>query len=209
MLLCALFACAMAFPAMIWSSNIDCDNISTALEPISILLLKAPFLNDQKLQNYRIDGILEQLNYDLSEPYLVKSIQEVYDRQPGAFTAIYECDNSTFSPPECLSPDGHLVFNFSYAKEPMAEILYNYAFVPNGANARGDGPNINLKLSNQPGCNRSTHDLTGDWRLTYYKVSTSSRSGGSKNGDPVYVSSPWNGCTTPRPWYHPGAVPIC
>ena len=116
--------------------------------------------------------------------------------------------------------DGHLEFNFTYAdkghRKPLGEILYDYAFVPN--------KDANHKPSNQSGykvidgsnqqniitdCNPSTHDLTDGWLLAYYKITSTNEDGSFKDGDPVYASSPWVSCTTPKPWYKQGSVPVC
>ena len=226
MLLCALFASAMAFPVMIWRTTAEYGDIRESLAPVSIVLMKAPFLKAEKIENYRIDGILEQFNYDTTEPYLVKSVLDIYDSHPGALTAYFKCDkNATFSPPECLLPQGHLVFNFTYAakRKPLGEILYDYAYVPETSTSLGEPLDLNHKPSNQPGykiadsskkntitsCNRFSRDLSGGWRLAYYKMISTNEDDSFKKGDPVYVSSPWIGCTTPKPWYQSGAAPVC
>lgn len=233
MLLCALFASAMAFPVSIWRNAAVYGDLKEQLEPTSILLIKAPFLNDEKVQNYRIDGILKQFNYDTTQPYLVKSTLDIYENRPNAFTATYKCDkNATFSPPECLSPGGHLVFNFTYAPKkarlrPLGEITYDYAFIPSpSANLNWNEEELNHKRSDKAGynlvtdqkgqnslsrCNRFDHELTGGWRLAYYKLTSTNSDAlkGFKKGDPIYASSPWTACSTPRPWFQRGAVPIC
>ena len=226
MLLCALFASSMAFPVMIWRTAAEYGEFTEKLEPVSILLLKAPFLQEEKIENYPIDGILQQFSYDTSKPYLVKSVLDIYESHPSSFTATYKCDkDATFSPPECLLPNGHLVFNFTYAdkgsRKPLGEILFDYAFVPN----KDANLDIIHKPSNQSGykvidgsnqqniiitdCNPFTHDLTDGWRLAYYKITSTNEDGSFKEGDPVYASSPWVSCTTPRPWYKQGSAPVC
>ena len=225
MLLCALFASSMAFPVMIWRTAAEYGHLPEKLEPVSILLLKAPFLHEERLDNYRIDTILSQLSYQPAQPYLVKSLLDIYDSQPNSFTAKYKCDkDATFSPPECLLPEGHLVFNFTYAdkrsRKPLGEILFDYAFVPNKnadldlthkpSNQSGyrvvDGSNHNSAIAK---CNPFSRDLSDGWRLVYYKITSTNEDGSIKEGDPVYATSPWVSCTTPRPWYKQGSAPVC
>ncbi len=225
MLLCALFASAMAFPVMIWRSSPDFGDLEVQLEPVSVILIKAPFLKEQHLENYRLDGLLEQMNYQPSQPYIVKSLIDIYDAESGYFTARYKCDsNATFSPPECLSPHGHLMFNFTYSAskdstKPLGEIVYNYAFVPDKQSDINFEPPPGYtivdagKKLNSSNCVRFDHDLTEFWVLSYYILSPAALSTGSgssiRRTDAIYVSSPWAGCTTPRPWYQPQKIPIC
>ena len=65
MLLCALFASSMAFPVMIWRTAAEYGEFTEKLEPVSILLLKAPFLQEEKIEElpYRRNTATVQLRH--------------------------------------------------------------------------------------------------------------------------------------------------
>ena len=225
MLSCFLFASAMAFPVSTWRSKFDFEDRHGQLDGVSIILLKAPFLDEDHVRDYPIEGILEQQGYDLHEPYIVKDIYDIFDSLPTSFTGTYYCDkNTTFSPPQCLS-EGKLLFNFTFIEGkkngPVGEIRYNYAFFPEDTSEHIDvnlnqidmksSPHVtyraNPEVYNNSLCYPATTDLNEGWRLAYYRMSIKKGKGNTVLN--VNATSPWKGCTTPIPWFDPHVVKIC
>ena len=206
MLLCCLYAVSMSFPVMCWRHSQGSYLRDGYIYPVNIYLLKAPFLDNYKLDNYSLNHILEVHGRPLSEPYLVNNIARIVNSGSQGLYVTYVCGNTlstrnaTFELPMC-EQGGVVIFRFLYNDHfnacPYGSIAYNYAWL--------DMESAPIEVPNDVTCVPSNHEFHGGWRLHYFRTVFAVRN----RTRYAYVYSPWKGtATTPRPMYD-ASIPLC
>ena len=201
MLLCTLYAVSMSFPVMCWRHSSGSKLQTEYIDPVNIYLLKAPFLEYQRLYNYKLNHILELHGRSTQSPYVVQSLTDI--TEAGELSIIYPCDggapqNATMLLPECRNNTA-VLFRFVYTSDynacPYGSISYNYAWLKSEAD----------DLPPEEQCSQALGDFHSGWRLHYFRTIFYAE----KSNRLVNISSPWdNAYTTPRPLYDP-TIPVC
>ena len=206
MLLCTLYAVSMSFPVMCWRGTVGTKLRDVYTDPVDIYLLKAPFLEYHRLDNYSMNHVLEVHGRPISDPYVVHSISHIVDAGPDGYLAPHICSktlssvNATFQLPLC-EQGGVVMFKFIYSSDfkscPFGSISYSYAWL--------DTDSVQSVVPDDATCVPSLQDFDDGWRLHYFRTAFTVRN----RTRYALVGSPWeHSITTPQPMYDP-SIQVC
>ena len=167
------------------------------LQGVSVILLKATYLEHIKTDSYEITSLVRRQGLPLNMPWLLKTLDiKTSEEGVGSYTCLNITQKVKSIPEECAGQK-ELKFRFRYNHRwrqsqhyPVGLISYNYAL-------------INVK---DKSCVDANQTLGGDWQVFYFSLYLHARLNWTVG---VLATSPWDEpCTVPFPVYDP-SIHVC